>query len=786
MKEGAYFSSIICEQNFKYEDDIPFEIYENNDEKFLFIPIDYFRKLYSENVDKFNIIVYELALRGANFNINNSSNLFPKVESKKSIVIKCKDNTSDKAFEKIDFKMFNIEYIINDFNIRDSKFFHNVPLAGFEIYKLDKISLRLLQNEFTNAGFKAEYFVNDGNPDFNKFIRNNQSNTKELNNYNFNDGIDNYNESKSKNVEENTKSKLVKRDIIDILKTNKFYNYLKMEDIFTEERLNMKSYNKSNLVDILIDPIILNKFSFEELEYIKNRILNFKDYQDIVIYKVIDDINSNFDIGEKSIKSLFHSEDLKTIKIYSIKYFIRRLKDYNYDKLKRIFSLEKIDNDVIYKFLKSIYEEIEFYKDNYEYQIITHEDVEKFIDAHIDKYGFITLRKISNEIKKNYNLEAKESFIQETLLNKFEIYYKSQNENGIIYLYKGKYNKLSHYLYKIILADNFKLSLQKVKNIFGLTNHDILDLYDKNLMRYDKKKQEFSVSKKNITKVIDTYKNDDNLEELINYVENELINKEYILLQDLYLNITLDKELNSKFKKYSESKIKLSNNILNNNKMFKGNNIYLSRNSFEDIDIFLNEIGNKDIYYRDEFKKLSEKIGLSEIYIINELEDSIKNNYIVPIHYEEYIKKSNFPVNDEDIKNIKKLINENIENDYISLTKLQFNLMDLPSINGIEWTPSLASHIATNYLDFIELESKNVNYNQNPHIIIPNDKLNLTIKDIIKIELELFDDNFTEEKVARHLYEKGILVKNNDSIPNKFFENKILKKDEFNRIRLYE
>lgn len=180
MDPGLYMPEFFSKQKYNNFFNIPFM--QLVDEGSLFVSINYFRDLYSNNRGNkiFNNIVNELVLRGGVFKMEKQSALFPNANiDNLDKVILVGDSTPENAYDKLDLEFFNISYIKKTFGIENNFFYNYIPIEGFKVFGLENSDIVLLEREFINRGFiitnlKANNNLNpkqslsDVNKDFNK------------------------------------------------------------------------------------------------------------------------------------------------------------------------------------------------------------------------------------------------------------------------------------------------------------------------------------------------------------------------------------------------------------------------------------------------------------------------------------------------------------------------------------------------------------------------------------------------------------------------------------------
>lgn len=115
-------------------------------------PLDYFRKLYTENIEMFYIVRNELMLRGINLSLNYQNNYFPDVNlNNKSVLIV---DTNKELYKNVNFTLLDLPNFPEKYNVNSDLFFHRIPLEGFT-FLAKNCSMKYVEDIFTLAGFKV-------------------------------------------------------------------------------------------------------------------------------------------------------------------------------------------------------------------------------------------------------------------------------------------------------------------------------------------------------------------------------------------------------------------------------------------------------------------------------------------------------------------------------------------------------------------------------------------------------------------------------------------------------
>lgn len=115
------------------------------------IDIKSLREEYKKDPKRTLNLIDELSLRGFEFYCNKENNFLPKVKYEINEV--CIYSESDeKKYRKINFENFMIESIISRFNIKEDRFFNDIPLNGFKVIN-PNIDLELLGEALKKNGF---------------------------------------------------------------------------------------------------------------------------------------------------------------------------------------------------------------------------------------------------------------------------------------------------------------------------------------------------------------------------------------------------------------------------------------------------------------------------------------------------------------------------------------------------------------------------------------------------------------------------------------------------------
>lgn len=125
--------------------------------------LNYLRRLYVDDVDKFYNVRDELLLRGMRFNTKLAGNFFPNQKFEPTLIIYVKDN--NKKIELIDENILDIHQLSNRFQFKSDAFFDGISIEGLADFFDKKVSL--IKLAFDNAGFKIlstdEYKIKNDN-----------------------------------------------------------------------------------------------------------------------------------------------------------------------------------------------------------------------------------------------------------------------------------------------------------------------------------------------------------------------------------------------------------------------------------------------------------------------------------------------------------------------------------------------------------------------------------------------------------------------------------------------
>jgi hypothetical protein len=122
------------------------------------ISLDYLRKLYGQDRNRFLSVKDELSLRGFKFHTEKPNSLLPNYSPKMSSYIVAESHSE--RYQQVDFSLFGLSGFIQRFHVDSDLFFHKIPLRGFKLLNAN-LDVSSLETEFKKAGFDIDSL--DGN-----------------------------------------------------------------------------------------------------------------------------------------------------------------------------------------------------------------------------------------------------------------------------------------------------------------------------------------------------------------------------------------------------------------------------------------------------------------------------------------------------------------------------------------------------------------------------------------------------------------------------------------------
>lgn len=114
-------------------------------------PLDYMRKYYLEDIEKFYAVRDELLIRGICFKKEYQNNFFPGLSYQiKNLIVKENKTVN---FKKINFSLIGLSNFIHRFQVVSDTFFNYMPLEGIG-YLAKDFSLDFIKQLFEEAGYK--------------------------------------------------------------------------------------------------------------------------------------------------------------------------------------------------------------------------------------------------------------------------------------------------------------------------------------------------------------------------------------------------------------------------------------------------------------------------------------------------------------------------------------------------------------------------------------------------------------------------------------------------------
>lgn len=202
--------------------------------------------------------------------------------------------------------------------------------------------------------------------------------------------------------------------------------------------------------------------------------------------------------------------------------------------------------------------------------------------------------------------------------------------------------------------------------------------------------------------------------------------------------------------------------------------------------IFLSEMTNSQKLYRDDFYDVGSRLGFADVTIALFIKNFIDEGKIVPLNTDLFAPSESFSLSTQVVESVEDFLMENFEDkDYLSLSSINYELYKLPRLENHTWTIELLNYIALHMLNYSKVYINDLSYNADPLIIMYSGS-DITYRDIIRSEMSGFNQIRSEQNVLSFLIEKGLLRKNARSLYKWFFTKKILMKNDFERVYLYE
>lgn len=390
--------------------------------------IDLLRDYYRNDRIAGSVLIEELALRGYSFLVNRESTFLPSnYDSKK--IIRINPNLDD-CFEKINFSIIGLNGIVQKFNIKSDLFFDYIPIEGFQTINKG-ISLNIIENEFSNAGFIVE--------------------------------------------EINSRTQMSIIDIISLSKLDKINNILREKNIITTSDF------CDNIGELISSVPNLNKYDAKKMKLITKWFdicYRLKDFRGISIEDYFDFKDKNFMAycskkGYKNVVDLIDDHIIKRFKkrvnIY-VEMFIVYLKAFYYENLdseKANIEIKDIKNIGTENTVKILYDNnITKIKDLLRVNLYDIAGLGKGKIANIESVVF----NLINDPNQVYNSK---SFIQESLYNIkiSDLFCESGPQNFLDYCDNNNY---------IYVRDLVNIDLLKIlQNINGLGTKKINEIINK-------------------------------------------------------------------------------------------------------------------------------------------------------------------------------------------------------------------------------------------------------------------------------------------------------------------
>lgn len=202
--------------------------------------------------------------------------------------------------------------------------------------------------------------------------------------------------------------------------------------------------------------------------------------------------------------------------------------------------------------------------------------------------------------------------------------------------------------------------------------------------------------------------------------------------------------------------------------------------------VFLSEMTDSNKLYRDDFYDVGSMLGFADVTIALFIKNFIEEGKIVPLNTDLFTPSESFSLSTQVVESVEDFLIENFEDkDYLSLSSINYELYKLPRLENHTWSIELLNYIALHKLNYSKVNINDLSYNADPLILIYSGS-DITYRDIIRSEMSGFNQIRTEQNVLNFLIEKGLLRKNARSLYKWFFTKKILMKNDFERVYLYE
>ena len=124
------------------------------------ISLDFLRKLYAVDRNRFLNVRDELLLRGFTFHLAKPNSILPYHPSTISIYIEADSNQN--RYQQLDFSLLGLSGFDKRFNVESDLFFHRIPIDSFILLNRN-LDVHLLESEFIKAGFALKHVESTNN-----------------------------------------------------------------------------------------------------------------------------------------------------------------------------------------------------------------------------------------------------------------------------------------------------------------------------------------------------------------------------------------------------------------------------------------------------------------------------------------------------------------------------------------------------------------------------------------------------------------------------------------------
>lgn len=296
-----------------------------------YFSIDILRDLYSNDKKLFNKTVMELTLRGFIITSAKNTSVFPKsyVTNNSKLIRK---GTVENNLAVIDFKLFHLGLLLDNFKVESSNFFENIPLEGFLSIN-QHINLNLLESEFVKAGFNIQdrvYFERKGS-------------------HPLEDGVNR--EEQEINIEI--------PEVLSIILEKEYLHYILLTQVISEERKTIEYFKNKNIHYIYeLSQEELEEFYYKETELCRELLKSIKKKFSGKYFTpyLIEAFNKMYISGfsSKVILNLFSLNKFNTIKSYLYKQKVYDLTEFTPDKFSEYSKLKGIGTKKILDILDVI------------------------------------------------------------------------------------------------------------------------------------------------------------------------------------------------------------------------------------------------------------------------------------------------------------------------------------------------------------------------------------------------------------------------------------------------